>query len=199
MPKVVDHEQRKREIAQATWKIIREKGIEEVSVRKIAEVMNLSSGSIRHYFPTQNELLRYCIRSAGEAVHQRIMSRLDLSGSIEEKIEQMINEIFPMDEEGQKEMGLWFSIVAFTQKHPHLHDISLRIYHYMRLMKESYINLLIQENLFDEKLDKEVEIERLYALVDGLSLHWFFNQERLTKEKMKQVLHTHLLSICKQE
>ncbi|MXQ55190.1 TetR/AcrR family transcriptional regulator [Shimazuella alba] len=197
MPKMVNHEQRKKEIGQATWEIIQTRGIEEVSVRKIADQMNISSGSIRHYFPTQNELLRYCIRSAGENVHHHILSHIDLSLTRNEVIKQMVSEILPMEGSGQRDMDVWYSIITFAKKNPNLQDLSLRIFQYMRYMQKTYIDLLSQGGFLDETLDREVEVERLHALVDGLSLHWNANQGTLTKDIIRKALEVHLQSICK--
>jgi AcrR family transcriptional regulator len=197
MPKMVNHEQRKKEIGQATWEIIQTRGIEEVSVRKIADQMNISSGSIRHYFPTQNELLRYCIRSAGENVHRHILSHIDLSLTRNEVIKQMVSEILPMEGSGQRDMDIWYSIITFAKKNPNLQDLSLRIFQYMRYMQKTYIDLLSQGGFLDKTLDMEVEVERLHALVDGLSLHWNMNQGTLTKDIIRKALEVHLQSICK--
>jgi AcrR family transcriptional regulator len=197
VPKMVNHEQRKKEIGQATWEIIQTRGIEEVSVRKIADQMNISSGSIRHYFPTQNELLRYCIRSAGENVHHHILSHIDLSLTRKEVIKQMVSEILPMEGSGQRDMDVWYSIITFAKKNPNLQDLSLRIFQYMRFMQKTYIDLLSQGGFLDETLDREVEVERLHALVDGLSLHWNANQGTLTKDIIRKALEVHLQSICK--
>ena len=37
MPKVVDHEQRRRELGHAVWRVIRRDGVERASVRAVAE------------------------------------------------------------------------------------------------------------------------------------------------------------------
>ncbi|MCH5583653.1 TetR family transcriptional regulator [Shimazuella sp. AN120528] len=198
MPKMVNHETRKKEIVQAAWEIIQNKGIEEVSVRKIADVMHLSTGSIRYYFPTQRELLRTCIRSAGEKVHQHILSQIDLSLSCNEVIDQLVAEIMPMDETDHRNMSTWYEIITYTKKHPDLEDISIRIFQFMRHMQATYIDLLRQGNFLAENLDLEIEIERLHALVNGLSTHWNVEPISKTKNIIKKTLQTHLKSICKQ-
>ncbi|WP_028776468.1 TetR/AcrR family transcriptional regulator [Shimazuella kribbensis] len=199
MPKIVNHETRKKEIMQATWGIIETKGIEEVSVRKIADVMNLSTGSIRYYFSTQNELLRYCIRMAGENVHHHILSHIDLSLSRNEVVDQMVAQILPMEETGQRNMAVWYSIITYTNKNPGLSDISIGIFQYMQHMQATYIDILKQGNFLDESLDLEIEIERLHALVTGLSTHWNLDPRTKTKNIIRKTLQIHLLSICKQD
>jgi AcrR family transcriptional regulator len=57
MPKLVDHEQRRRELGEAVWRVIRRDGVEAASVRKVAQEAGWSAGALRHYFSTQSELL----------------------------------------------------------------------------------------------------------------------------------------------
>lgn len=73
MPKKIDHKARKQEIAKATWKVIMEGGVEAASVRNIAKEANLSLGSLRHYFTTQDELLNYAMELVKSRCKDRIM------------------------------------------------------------------------------------------------------------------------------
>lgn len=75
MPKIVDHDKRKIEIAEATWKVIVEEGIEQATVRKIAQATGLSVGALRHYFASQSDLLRFSMELVSERVIERITSK----------------------------------------------------------------------------------------------------------------------------
>ncbi len=61
MPKIIDHEKRRKQIAEATWRTILERGMEGATVRNIAQEAGLSLGALRHYFTTQDELLGYAM------------------------------------------------------------------------------------------------------------------------------------------
>ncbi|MDQ1250665.1 MAG: hypothetical protein QG597_5044, partial [Actinomycetota bacterium] len=50
MPKIVDHEARRREIVEAMWRIVQREGFAAVSVRSVAAEAGLSKASISHYF-----------------------------------------------------------------------------------------------------------------------------------------------------
>jgi Uncharacterized protein conserved in bacteria len=60
VPKVVDPAERRRELAEAVWRVIRRDGLEQASVRNVAREADLSMGSLRHYFATQSELMAFC-------------------------------------------------------------------------------------------------------------------------------------------
>lgn len=50
MPKIVDHDQRRRELAEAAWKVITEVGIDGATTREIARASGYSTGVLAHYF-----------------------------------------------------------------------------------------------------------------------------------------------------
>lgn len=57
MPRHVDHEVRRREIVDATMKVLSRSGTRGLSLRAVAAEMGGSTTLITHYFPTQQELL----------------------------------------------------------------------------------------------------------------------------------------------
>ncbi len=103
---------RKIKIAEATWKLIVEQGIEQATVRKIAQESGLSVGALRHYFTTQSELLKFSM----ELVVQRVMDRThstNYKGSPFEIAMDAISEVLPIDSDRRVEMEVWF--VFFSQ------------------------------------------------------------------------------------
>lgn len=70
MPKVVDHSQRRAEIAMALWQVIYERGIDGVSFRSVAEAAGVSIGRVQHYFAGKDELVLYGCRQMVTAAVQ---------------------------------------------------------------------------------------------------------------------------------
>ncbi|HEY0448237.1 TetR/AcrR family transcriptional regulator [Actinophytocola sp.] len=59
MPKRVDHQQRKREIAEALHGIAAVRGLQAVTLRAVAAEAGISMNLVQYYFPTKEELLRF--------------------------------------------------------------------------------------------------------------------------------------------
>lgn len=57
MPRLADHEQRRRQIAEAVWRIASTRGLEDVSLRKVAAEAGVSLRLVQYYFGTRNDLL----------------------------------------------------------------------------------------------------------------------------------------------
>ena len=59
MPKVVDHEKRREEIAEATWRVIERAGTEGANMREIAREAGQTTGVVTHYFRDKRELMAF--------------------------------------------------------------------------------------------------------------------------------------------
>ncbi len=62
MPKIVDHETHRREIAQRAAKFFSDHGYAGTSMRKVAEFLGLSKSALYHYFPTKKDLFIACTK-----------------------------------------------------------------------------------------------------------------------------------------
>jgi AcrR family transcriptional regulator len=66
MPKVVDHEVRRAEIAEALWRVVAREGIEAATIRAVAAEAGWSRGIVEHYFDSKDALVLYACRLALE-------------------------------------------------------------------------------------------------------------------------------------
>ena len=64
MPKIVDHEQRRTEIAEALWRVVARQGLEGATIRAVAAEAGWSRGIVEHYFDNKEELLAFSCRLA---------------------------------------------------------------------------------------------------------------------------------------
>ncbi len=76
MPRLVDHQQRRHQIADSAIRMAAENGIEAVTLARVADAAGVSKGMLQYYFSTRQEL----IRNAAQVIHDRTF------GSIEEAL-----------------------------------------------------------------------------------------------------------------
>src|SRR3954454_15501874 len=76
MPRLADHEQRRRQIAEAVWRIASARGLEDVSLRKVAAEAGVSLRLVQYYFGTRDDLLLGALEilnaDAGESIRAGI-------------------------------------------------------------------------------------------------------------------------------
>jgi AcrR family transcriptional regulator len=199
MPKIVDHAKQREKIIEATWRVMLRDGIGQASVRKIAEEAGLSPGAMRHYFSTQSELLTFSMEAVSEQFEQRVR-KIQFDGTrLLEYLQQVVEELLPLDEEKLRETTIWFAFVSQTGEDPQRHELSKKVYLDLRLLIENIFDALKHYDLLLPHLQRDIEVDRLYALIDGLALHKLLQSEHLPVERMRKIIHRHFASLCKDE
>jgi AcrR family transcriptional regulator len=112
MPKVVDHEERRRLIAQATWRVISRDGVRAASVRTVAAEAGLSTGSLRHYFDDHASLLLFAARHSLELIALRMFAHLvEPDAEPRATVQACLEELLPLDEQRAAECAVYFGLV----------------------------------------------------------------------------------------
>lgn len=153
----------------------------------------MSLGALRHYFSTQHELLDFAMNLVKERVTVRCIDIMQQELPPREKVSKVLLELLPTDEGSMAEMEIWLAFTfhlktpgaSGTELGDGIHPLAIRLIEYLDA------NALLKENL-----DKELEAERLYAILDGLALHALLEPKRLDRERIIRVLEGHLDSIC---
>lgn len=185
MPKIVNHEERREQIAEAMWRVILEKGMEGATVRNIAGEAGLSTGALRHYFKDQDELLVYAMRLVNERVEKRALGILQEDLPPREKVIRVFLEIVPMDAERRAETDVWFTFQAHVRHRRDLEGIpEVGVYEAVSKM----LSFLEYEGVLKNGLDLTLETERLYSIIDGLALHAFLEPERLKTDLVEALI-----------
>ncbi|MFC4098806.1 TetR/AcrR family transcriptional regulator [Paenibacillus xanthanilyticus] len=196
MPKIVDHQQRKEELAEAAWRVIRKEGLDGLSVRRVAEEAGISLGSLRHYFHTQDELIAFSMRLISERANARI-DRLPFNGQPYHDMMLVLAELIPLDEERLSEAEVWLAFSGKAVSDPVIRELSREVFDSLYVGFRRSLEQLIAHKLTREGIDASLESRRLHALIDGLVLHLATFPERLGREEVMQVVAYHLQSILK--
>lgn len=185
MPKIVNHEERKTLIAEATWTVIARDGLEGASVRSIAKEANLSLGAVRHYFNSQEELLEFAMQLVEEQVTERIMEHTKRPQPPKELALNMLMELIPT---GNRtiEMQVWLEYTSYKIRKKELKSDSVHN-GIVRMM-----NQLHHSGLLKEEIEIEKEIVHLHALVDGLALHSLMGLASLDEKGVRALVQREL-------
>ncbi|WP_340387006.1 TetR/AcrR family transcriptional regulator [Paenibacillus sp. FSL E2-0151] len=187
MPKIVDHEKMKNIIAEATWKIISEKGIHHATSRTIAKEAGLSQGALRHYFSKQKSLLAFAIELVKEKVLTRIKNLNARELAPQERIVEYLLELVPTDEQTLLEMEVWFAFVSYgkTQKgfDANYEDLQNAI--------KNCIMYLKNEGLL-RTTDEEKEQEKLYAFMNGMALNLYLEPDKINRTRSKEMIQDYI-------
>ena len=112
MPKIVDHDERRLELLDATWRIIARDGIEGATMREIAMEAGFANGALKPYFPTKEMLLEFAFRHVFNRTNQRI-SEVTSGKTGLAALQAFCLEVLPLDEERVNEARI---VIPFWQK-----------------------------------------------------------------------------------
>jgi AcrR family transcriptional regulator len=191
MPKVVDHEQRRRELGHAVWRVIRRDGIDHASVRTVAEEAGWSPGALRHYFASQSELLAFAMRLVVEQIEDRIAA-LDRAADPREGVEQVLHELLPLDDERRAENEVWLAFTARALIDPELRAQHNEIYDALHQACVAALEALAAAGRADAGAATALQAERLHALTDGLAVHTALRPDLMPPEQIVAILRLHL-------
>jgi AcrR family transcriptional regulator len=193
MPRYVNPVARRKEIAEAVWRVIHRDGVEGASVRAVAREAGLSSGSLRHYFATQNELLAFAMQLVTDRVRTRIQA-IAPSPDVRAYVETVLAELLPLDAERLSEMEVWLAFTGQGLIDPTLRTLRAESARLLLGLCHRLLGELITSEEGAPGLDLDLEAERLHAVLDGVALHALTMPERVTPDVMRAVIGDHLTS-----
>ena len=97
MPKIVDHDERRRVIVEALWRVVARDGAHEVSVRHVAAEAGMPKSSIGHYVGTMPQLMGLAVDQLIEANTDYLLT-LDLIELDPEKVTEVLYTLVPVSE-----------------------------------------------------------------------------------------------------
>jgi AcrR family transcriptional regulator len=124
VPKRVDHEERRRQIVRALWRITERGGLGAVSFREVAAEAGVSVRLVQYYFGTKAELLREANRQAlqtmGARIAQRVLAAMDGAASPRTVVATIAREFLPSDDESRRAMLLYYAFYTAQMTDPAL-------------------------------------------------------------------------------
>lgn len=103
MPKAVDHEQRREQIAQAACVVVASHGFEQATVVRIARAAGYTTGMLPHYFASKQDIILAALRLS----LTRIEARLEEAGSRGQDLLAVLTEALPIDKSRFTECAFW--------------------------------------------------------------------------------------------
>lgn len=117
MPKIVDHDQRRRELVEATLRIVVRQGLAGATMRDIAAEAGFANGAIKAYFASKSDLLAATYLFVYEATNRRVeLSTVGLRGLA--ALRAFAHEVLPVTPELHDEARVVLSFLAEAAQSP---------------------------------------------------------------------------------
>ncbi|MGP4016703.1 TetR/AcrR family transcriptional regulator [Saccharopolyspora sp. 5N708] len=191
MPKLVDAALRRREIAEALWRIASQEGLEAVSLSRVAQEARVSKGLVQHYFSSRAEMLTFTQEHLRDYLDTRLRDRLTAiqpTGPFE-SVRELAAALLPVDQDGRTAalVGSAFFVRSLSQP-----DTAEKFRQGQAEVLRLLSDLLAQAQDAGElraDLDAEREAEILLAVIGGIGDSLLLGQH--TSETAQAVLDYH--------
>lgn len=113
MPRTLDLESRRRQVAEAAWSILAKEGPAGLSVRNVAHEAGMPPSSLRYAFPTQASVRDAALALLDEKVKQRTDRTTSQTAGTDGAL-ALLCELLPLDAERLIEIEVLASFTAFA-------------------------------------------------------------------------------------
>ncbi len=200
MPKQVDPEARRRHVIDALFRVVVREGLHRTSLRAVADEAQLNIGSLRHYFASQQDLMRFAMQSMLDRVSHRLLEHIEGIGDLEgrrrhEQVQLaagLLAELLPLDEHRRAEVTVFLDFNTAARTNEAFGDLARQAAEGTRWLIRRVLSRLEASGSLRPGLDLSLETERLTALMDGLSLGAVLHPETLKPQTCIDVLLAHL-------
>ena len=195
MPKKVDAFARRQEVVEALFRVAVREGLARVSLRTVADEARLNIGSLRHYFDSQPDLMRFAMRAMLDRVAARVQARLDRLDPSDSRAERVRNavallaELLPLDEARRDEVTVFVDFAALSRTNPGLRDLAAEAAAGTRGAAREVLAYVTGS------APSTTEVERLTSLVDGLGLNAVLHPDLVSTTDTERVLTAHLAAL----
>ena len=133
MPKIVDHEQRRDQIALVACRVVAENGFDQATIVRIAREAGYTTGMVAHYFDTKQDIIVAALRLILRRIEERLTRP---SGEARADLLTVLSEALPIDEQRYIECAFWTAFWGQVSADKRLKRINAWVHReYMRLFE----------------------------------------------------------------
>jgi AcrR family transcriptional regulator len=191
VPKVVDHDARRRDFIKAAYETITENGLANTTVRAVARKAGYTTGALVHYFGDKDELIRLALDYSGEVVRDRMVAAHQRQRG-RKALREIIIEALPLDRERDANWRLWLALWYHSESNADMRKEEKRRYRewtgrLARALEES-----VSDGELAKSTDVKVEVQSLVAFIDGLGVQHLMSSRGMSAKRLTTLLDRYL-------
>lgn len=188
MPKIVDHEARRRQVAEIAATLIAQRGIEGTKVRDIAALAGCSTSIVSHYFHSKHELLLSSYRLRME----RTSSRIDEATMAGAPLPEILSAVLPLDEERMDSWRIWLAFWGLaTTDESFLAEQRQR----SREAVDLFHRAIISSGAVAEGDRSHLIAQALLSAAAGIATQAVYDPDRWSPDRQREILGQHIAGL----
>jgi AcrR family transcriptional regulator len=117
-------EETRRRIIDATGRCVAEVGYSQATIREIARIAHVTSGTLYHYFPNKSELIKAAVAEMADMVLPRFADAVHRAEGVLDKLTAILDECERINRDYPYAVGFDRAIRGESARHLHLGDNS---------------------------------------------------------------------------
>ncbi len=194
MPKVVDHDERRREIVAATMRVVKRVGLEGVTIREIAAEAGFSTGVLSHYFTNKADILVAAHHAAFGQVIDRIDALRSVASDPVDLMRRALAEALPLDRARLLEAQIDVSFWGLSLRDPMLRSVREQSYDEGVAAWLELIEEIIDTGRAQVGADAAAIARETVALIDGISIQAVLFPDKMTADVQERAIAHHVAS-----
>lgn len=186
MPKIVDHEERRRHIVEIVANMLVTVGVEKTTIREISRQSGYSRGFIEHYIHNKEDLITESVKFINEGSIARGTRKLKGKRGLE-ALRVMNQAVIPLDAQGRKDwiirLQFWgLAVVDAEYREKQSQEAKMAERLYMRYLQQAQERGEIAADI-DLQSTAQYILHRIYGLsCDAILRPHYFTRERKLME-----------------
>jgi AcrR family transcriptional regulator len=136
MPKIVDHAQRRDEIAQVACQVVAQYGFEQATVARIARAAGYTTGMVAHYYESKQDIVLAALRLILRRIEERLTRERDGGAA---NLLEVLSEALAVDALRFTECAFWMAFWGQVSADKKLKRLNVWVHReYMRLFARCF-------------------------------------------------------------
>lgn len=188
---VGEYDLKRKEIADATWRVMATSGLEKASMRAIAREAGYTTGALVHYFQNKDELLEFVFTQASNDVKQQLETALK-EDNILDAMREISLGVLPLNEEERGRIVAWQGFLRIAENNEKMALIVNEIRHAIHKQLTYLVQRGQELGIVRGDFAAEDLAEQFDALTEGLSRMAPLEPEHFTAERLTRLVDMHI-------
>lgn len=184
MPKIVDHEDRMRTIADAAIGVIGESGIDGMRLRDVARAADVTTGAVTHYFDSRDAVLE----AALDEVVRRMLAMQTAAVAADGGMMDAAVAFMPNTAAQRRDWKVWFAFWGRAMSDARLRAKHRKAYAAFTENTLAGVRALQKRGLANPKADAQAMADAVIAVVDGVGIRVSLEPEDWPVARQKKTL-----------
>jgi len=191
VPKIVDHDARRRDFVKAAYEMIQEHGLANTNLRAVARRAGFTTGALVHYFGDKDELIRLALDYSGEDVRDRMQSaHREQTGRA--ALREIVIEALPLDKRRSANWRIWLALWYHSETNADMRAEEKRRYREWTGRLERALRESVDEGELPKSTDVRVEVQSLIAFIDGLGVQHLMSSRGMSAKRLMTLIDRYL-------